>query len=104
MTTAGGAAAFVDFGGQGCGGLGGEGGEGGEVEFRGVAQAGDDAVVEAAHADLRVGLVDHREAGRVQGGDGAFEGDGLAGADLAGEHADGPVVDAPRDAGGCLAV
>ena len=38
-------------------------------------------------------------ADRVEGGDGGAGGDGLAGADLAGDHADGALGDQPGDAG-----
>jgi len=38
-------------------------------------------------------------AGGVQAGQGGVDGDGLADADLAGEHAQGVLVDAPGDAG-----
>lgn len=90
-------APFVDLRGQRGGRLG---GESGQVELGSPAQAGDDPVIEAAHADLGVGLVDHREPGRVERRDGTFEGDRFAGSDLAGDQADRPVVDAPGDAGG----
>ena len=43
-------------------------------------------------------------AGGVQGGQRGAHGDGLAGADLAGDHADGAFGDAPADPGDGLVV
>jgi hypothetical protein len=53
-----------------------------------AAEGGDDAVVDAAHPDGGVGQVDDGVAAAVQGGQRGAHGDGLAGADLAGDHAD----------------
>jgi hypothetical protein len=66
---------------------------------RGVAaEVADDLGVEAALADAGVGDVDDGVAHGVEGGDGGAGGDGLAGADLAGDHADGVLCE-PGDAG-----
>jgi len=43
-------------------------------------------------------------SGGVQGGGGGADGDGLAGTDLAGDHTQGVLVDAPGDAGHRLGV
>src|SRR6266545_2364306 len=95
----GGAAAFGVLGGEGVGGLG---GGGGGVGGGGAAEGGDDGVVDAAGAHGGVGQVDQGVAGWVEAGEGGADGDGLADADLAGEHAEGVLVDAPGDAGGGL--
>src|SRR5919198_98819 len=92
----GGAAAFGVLGGERVGGLGGEGG--GAVAGP-PAQGTDDGVVDAADADGGVADVGHGVSGWVQGCQGGAGGDGLADADLAGEHAEGVLVDAPGEAG-----
>lgn len=51
-------------------------------------------------ADGGIGDVDDGAAGGVEVGDGAAGGQGLAGADLAGDQADGVFVDEPADSGG----
>src|SRR6266498_3784145 len=96
-----GAAAFGVFGGQRVGGLR---GEGGGVEAGDLPEGGDDVVQHAADSDRGVGQVDGQVPGGVQGGGGGADGDGLAGADLAGDHAEGVLVDAPGDAGDRLGV
>jgi hypothetical protein len=88
-------AAFVVLGGEQLGGLA---DQGGPVEPRFGAEAGHEVVVDSAGADHGVGQVDDGVAGRVQRGDGRSGCDGLAGADLAGEHADGLLVDQPSQA------
>ena len=55
--------------------------------------------VEAAAADGGVAEVDHRVPAGVQAGEGGADGDGLAGADLAGDDAQAAFADAPVDAG-----
>ena len=92
----GGAAAFVVFGGEGVGGLGDRGWPCGCGE---PAEGGDDGVVDAAGADGGVAEVDDGVPGGVEAGEGGADGDGLAGADLAGDHAEGAFADAPGDAG-----
>lgn len=89
-------AAFVVLGGEQFGGLA---DQGGPVEPGFGAEAGDEVVVDPAGADHGVGQVDDGVAGRIQRGDGCSGGDGLAGADLAGEHADGLLVDEPAQPG-----
>jgi len=89
-------AAFVFLGGEQIGGLR---DERGLVEARDGAECGDDAVVEATGADGGVAEVDDRAAGLVQLGEGGADGDGFAGTDLAGDHAEGAFGDAPADAG-----
>jgi hypothetical protein len=84
----GGAAAFGVLGGQRAGGLGGE--RGGAVGGP-AAEAGDDGVVDAADADGGVGQVDDGVPGGIQGGQRRPRGGGLAGADLAGDDAEGPI-------------
>ena len=59
-------------------------------------------VVDAADADRWVGQVDQDVSGLVESGQRGSQGDGFAGADLAGEHAEGALLDAPGDAGGGL--
>ncbi len=71
----------------------------GTVEARGGAQGDHDVVVDAAGPDHRVGEVDDGVPGGVQAGHGGTCGHGLAGADLAADHADVAVVDQPGDAG-----
>ena len=86
MTRTGVLAAFVAFGGEDGGGLGGEPG----VAAVGLAaEGGDDHLVQAADADHRVGQVDDGVPGGVQAGQDGADRDGLAGADFAGDHADG---------------
>ena len=68
------------------------------------AERGDDLVVDAADPDGRVGQVDDGVAGRVQGGERGADGDGLPGADLAGDHPDPVLGHAPADPGDGLAV
>ena len=92
----GGAAAFGVLGGEGVGGLG---DEGGGVGAGWPAEGGDDGVVDAAGADGGVAEVDDGVAGGVEGGQGGADGDGLAGADLAGDDAEGLFGDAPGDPG-----
>jgi hypothetical protein len=55
------------------------------VEAGRSAEVADDLGVQAALADAGVGQVDDGVADRVQAGDGGAGGDGLAGADLAGD-------------------
>ena len=79
----GGAAAFGLFGGERVGGLRGQG----RVVGQGLpAEGGDDAVVDVPDADGGVRQVDHGVAAAVQGGQCGAHGDGLAGADLAGDR------------------
>ena len=68
------------------------------------AERGDDLVVDAADPDGGVGQVDDRIARIVQCGQCGADGDGLAGADFAGDDADAAFGDAPADAGDGLAV
>ena len=91
-----GAAAFGVFGGQGVGGLR---DEGGGVEAGDLPERGHDVVEHAADPDGGVGQVDDHVPGGVQGGGRGADGDGLAGADLAGDHAEGVLLDAPGDPG-----
>src|SRR5215218_41205 len=84
------------LGGQQLGGLG---DQAGLVEAGRSAERSDDLGVQAALADAGVGQVDDGVADRVQACDGGAGGDGLAGADLAGDHADGALADEPGDAG-----
>jgi hypothetical protein len=56
-------------------------------------------VVDAADADGGVGQVDDGVAAAVEGGQRGAHGDGFAGADLAGDHTDAAISDAPGDAG-----
>src|SRR5450755_143921 len=65
---------------------------------------GDDGVVDAADADGGVAEVDEGVPGGVEAGEGGAQGHGLAGADFAGDHAEGVLADAPADPGGCLGV
>jgi hypothetical protein len=74
------------------------------VGLRDAAERGDDGVVDAADADRRVAQVDEGVAGGVLGREGGAQGDGLPGADLAGDHAEGVLTDAPGDPGGGLGV
>ena len=92
----GGAAAFGVFGGESVGGLR---GEGGGVEAGDLAQGADDVVQHAADPDGRVGQVDDHVPGGVQRGGRGADGDGFPGTDLAGDHAEGVLVDAPGDPG-----
>ena len=63
------------------------------------AEGGDDAAVEAAAADGGVAEVDDRVSAGVEVGQGGSDGHGLAGADFAGDDAQGAFADAPVDAG-----
>jgi hypothetical protein len=94
-------AAFVLFGGERVGGLG---DERRLVEAGDATQRGDDRGVEAAGADGGVAEVDDRVAGRVEIRGRGSGGDGLAGADLTGDHGEGAFGDAPGDAGDGFAV
>jgi hypothetical protein len=79
----GGASPFSVFGGERVGGLWSQRG----VMGQGLpTQRGDDAVVDAPDADGGVGQVDHGVAAAVQGGQRGAHGDGLAGADSAGDR------------------
>jgi hypothetical protein len=78
-------------------------GQGRGVEGRGPAERGDDVVEHAADSDGRVGQVDDHVPAAVQGGGGGADGDGFAGADLAGDHPEGVLVHAPADPGDGLA-
>ena len=71
----------------------------GFVEAGDAAEGGDDAAVEAAAADGGVAEVDHRVPGGVEAGEGGADGDGLAGADLAGDDAEAAFADAPARCG-----
>ena len=95
------AAAFGVFGGQRVAGLR---DQGGVVEAGPPAQRGHDVVVDAAGADGGVGDVDQVVAGGFGAVDGGAGGDGLADADLAGDHGDAAGGDAVADAGGGLGV
>jgi hypothetical protein len=64
-----------------------------------AAEVADDLGVEAALADAGVGEVDDGVAHGVELGDRGAGGDGLAGADLAGDDPDGAFGDQPGDAG-----
>lgn len=88
--------AFVFFGGDRVGGLW---DERGLVEPGDAAEGGDDRGVETTGADGGVPEVDDRVPGAVQVGGGGPDGDGLAGADFAGDDAEGGFVDTPGDAG-----
>jgi hypothetical protein len=89
------------FGGQGVGGLGGQGG----VVGQGLAtEGGDDAVVDSPDADGGVGQVDDGVAAAIQARQCGAHGDGLAGANLAGDDADAAIGNAPADAGDGLVV
>src|SRR5664280_3283405 len=74
------------------------------MEPRDPTQGGDDPGVEAAATDGGVALVDGGVPGRVEPGQGCADRDGLAGADLAGDHAQGPFADTPADPGDGLGV
>ena len=91
-----GPAAFGVFGGQRGGGLR---DEGCGVEAGCLSERGDDVVQHAADPDRRVGQVDHHVSRGIQGGGRGADGDGFAGADLTGDHAEGVLVDAPADPG-----
>ena len=80
-----GAAAFVFLGGEQVDGLR---DQRGLVEAGDAAEGGDDAGVEAAAADGGVAEVDDGVPAGVEAGEGGADGDGLAGADLAGDHAE----------------
>jgi hypothetical protein len=80
------------------------GDEGGVVGQRSVPEGGDDLVVDAADPDRRVGQVDDGVPGRVQSGERGADGDGLPGADLAGDHPDAVLAHAPADPGDGLPV
>ena len=71
---------------------------------RSVPEGGDDLVVDAADPDRRVGQVDDGVPGRVQAGQRGADGDGLPGADLAGDHPDAVLAHAPADPGDGLPV
>ena len=73
--------------------------EGGHVGAGQAAEGGDDGVVDAAGADGGVAEVDDGVPGGVQGGEGGADGDGFAGADFAGDDAEGVFGDAPGDPG-----
>ena len=68
------------------------------------AECGHDVVVDAAGADGGVGDVDQVVAGGFGAVDGGAGGDGLADADLAGDHGDAAGGDAVADAGDRLGV
>jgi hypothetical protein len=91
-----GLAAFVVLGGQQLGGLG---DQGRPVEAGDGPEGAHEVVVDASGADHGVGQVDDRVAGRVEAGGHGTGGDGLAGADFAGDHADGVLVDQPAQPG-----
>ena len=74
------------------------------VGFGDAAERGHDGVVDAADADGGVAQVDEGVPGGVQAGEGGAQGHGLAGADFAGDHAEGVLADAPADPGGGLGV
>ena len=78
--------------------------QGGVVGQRPVPEGGDDLVVDAADPDRRVGQVDDGVPGRVEGGEGGADGDGFPSTDLAGDHPDAVLGDAPADPGDGLAV
>jgi len=91
------------------GGLGGEqvlglGHELGAQVARLGPERAHDRDVEAAGAEGRVGDVDDLVAGGVERGDGGAQGDRLAGADVAGDHAECGFDDAEVDAGDGLLV
>jgi hypothetical protein len=94
-------AAFGVFGGERVSGLR---DQRGLVEARNPAERGDDPVVDAAGADGRVAELDDGVSGGVECGQGGADGDGFAGADLTGDHAEGVLVDAPADPGDGLGV
>ena len=54
-----------------------------------LAEGGDDGVVDAAGADGGVAEVDDGVPDLVESGEGGADGDGLAGAYFAGDHAEG---------------
>jgi hypothetical protein len=91
-----GAAAFGVFG---CEGVGGLRDQGGGIEAGNLSEGGHDMVQHAADPDRGVGQVDDHVPGRVQRGGGGADRDGLAGTDLAGDHAQGVLLDAPADPG-----
>jgi transposase InsO family protein len=70
---------------------------------RPAAEGGDDVGEDPADSGCGVADVDDGVGGGVEVGDGAADGGGLAGADLAGDHRDGLVGYGPGDAGGGLA-
>jgi hypothetical protein len=78
-------------------------GEGGGAVDGLAAQGGDHVGEDAPYPGCGVADVDDGVAGRVEVGGGAADRDGLAGADLAGDHGDGLVGDGPGNAGGGLA-
>lgn len=82
------------LGGQQVGGLR---DQGGLVRARDAAERGDDRVVDAGDADGGVGQVDDLVAGVVQLGQRGSDRDGLARADLSGDHSQGAFADAPGD-------
>ncbi len=61
-------------------------------------------MVDTAHPDGGVGKIDDGVAAGIQGRQRGAHGDGLAGADLAGDHPDAAVGDTPADAGDRLVV
>jgi hypothetical protein len=89
------------FGSERVGGLG---DERGGVEARRLPERGDDGEVDAADADGGVAQVDDDMAYRVQAGKRGADGDGLAGPDLSGDHAERAFGDRPGDAGDSLVV
>src|SRR5674476_429930 len=96
-----GSAAFAFLGGEHLSGLW---DQRGFVETRCPTECGDDPGVEAAAADGGVALVDGGVPGRVEPGQGCADRDGLAGADLTGDHSQGSFADTPADPGDGLGV
>src|SRR5689334_7607757 len=101
MISTGGPASFCGLAGEHVVGLGGRGG--GAVGGP-AAEGGDDVVVDAADAGGGVADVDDGVPGGVRGRQGGADRHRLAGADFAGEHAEGFLGDGPGDAGGGLGV
>ena len=83
----------------GCQQLGGLGNKVGALEARGSSKAAHDLCVDPPYARSRLGKVDQGMAAGVERRRGSPHRDGLAGSDLAGHHARGPLGDHPRDAG-----
>jgi hypothetical protein len=71
----------------------------GFVEAGGTVEGGDDTGVEAASTDGGVTEVDDRVPARIEAGKGGADGDGLASAYFAGDHAEAAFADAPADPG-----
>ena len=69
------------------------------MESGDTAERGDDAVVDPAGSDGGVAEVDQRVAAAVERAGGSTCGDGFAGADFAGDDAEGSFLDAPSDPG-----